>query len=62
MQRFKIMVTIIPIDKKGNDVPVKKRLTLKNFKGRPKRYGGPSLTRPADHPHRKSFDPSELER
>lgn len=59
-QRFKIIVTIEPVDEQGKSNK-KRSLTLKNFKGRT-RFEGPTLTRPADHPHRKSFDPSELER
>ena len=64
-QRFKIIVTIEPLKEK-------KSLSLKNFKGRT-RFKSPTLTKPKDHPHSKSFtvdysdpknvfDPSELER
>lgn len=71
-QRFKIIVTIEPINDHGQ-LP-KKKLSLKNFteKGyRRSPYAVPTTTRPADHPHHKSFvvkkvsqpfDPAELER
>jgi len=70
-QRFKIIVTIEPLNEQGKSNK-KRRLTLKNFKGRTK-FGSPTLTKPKDHPHSKSFvvdysdprnvfDPSELER
>lgn len=57
-QSFKITVTVTPVDEQGKKTS-NKRLTLKNFKGTPKRYGGPSLTRPKDHPHKNSFKPSK---
>jgi len=50
-QTFKITVTVTPVDEKGKPTS-KKRLTLKNFKGR--RY--PMTTPP------KPFNPADLER